>query len=266
MKPRLIQLEPYDAAKFFPIKSSSPQKPMFTDVSLYSTTPVEQSIWTAKTIAAGLGRVPNWIVDANACIGGNTWSFAQLAMTTAIELEPVHVRALQHNLDLIAKSDIRPAMHKIDILEGNCVPVLRELMNPRSKPPEFYASIESSEPSDNKTKIPDVVFVDPPWGGIDYKKEKNIILSYRYERDHIQLHSLLAELKPVEMLVAKLPYNYNFETLTSLRRYSKIVHAVDPRDQPLYSLVLLSDNQIGPIDTRPEFERLGYKKMRIKNV
>lgn len=277
MKPKLIQLEPYDAAKFFPIKSSLSEKPMFTDISLYSTTPVDQSLWTAETISSALGRTPNWIVDANACIGGNTWSFAQLAHTTAIELEPIHVRSLQHNLNLIAKSELDPPMHKIDIIEGNCVPVLRELMNPRAKPPEFYASIDSDikanllksdlqKPASqqNVASKPDVIFVDPPWGGIDYKKEKNIVLSYRYERDYILLHDLLTELD-AELLVAKLPHNYNFDTLAKIRKYHKIVHAVDPRNNPLYSIVFMSNNNIGPIDTRPEFERLGYKKMKILN-
>lgn len=273
MKPNLIKLDKNDSIKFFPAVLQGSETYHFTDVSLYSTTPVDQSLWTANAIVQVLGKKPSWIIDANACIGGNTWSFAQFSEVTAIELEPIHVRALQHNMDIITKSKIKPPLQHIDIIEGNCVDVLRELFDPRAKPPEFYASIETPAAIH---KFPDVVFVDPPWGGIDYKKEKNIILSYRHGRDQIPLHQLLVELinkerkyiakhpRPSVLYVAKLPYNYDFSTL-KICNNTQVINATDILDIPLYSLVFMSDGNLGPID-KPQFPRLGYKKMRITKI
>jgi len=112
--------------------------------ALYSTT----DQLTADKITKDLLRyIPKSakVADATACIGGNTYSFAQHFSTVhAYELDPVRAAYLAHNIRVLN-------IQNVTVIGGD---VLRRMNQPY-----------------------DLVFIDPPWGGPEYKQSASIQLT-----------------------------------------------------------------------------------------
>jgi len=112
--------------------------------ALYSTT----DQLTADKITKDLLRyIPKSakVADATACIGGNTYSFAQHFSTVhAYELDPVRAAYLAHNIRVLN-------IQNVTVIGGD---VLRRMNQPY-----------------------DLVFIDPPWGGPEYKQSESIQLT-----------------------------------------------------------------------------------------
>jgi len=67
----------------------------------------------------------------------------------------------------------------------------------------------------------DVVFLDPPWGGLGYKTKRNIPLSLgKYPLVKV-IDMLQGKCKAV---VCKVPFNYDFFSLFKYGRFSKKIH------------------------------------------
>jgi RNA cap guanine-N2 methyltransferase len=80
------------------------------------------------------------IVDATACIGGNTYSFAKVFNNVhAIEIDPTRFQYLKDNLSMLN-------MNNVQCHQGNMM--------------DICTTIHS-----------DLVFIDPPWGGPGYKSQ-----------------------------------------------------------------------------------------------
>lgn len=59
----------------------------------------------------------------------------------------------------------------------------------------------------------DLIFIDPPWGGPNYKYEKELSLSL----DNIKLKNMVLTLKDSnKIIVLKLPFNYNLNEFSTL--------------------------------------------------
>lgn len=115
--------------------------------SLFSTT--DQV--TADKITRDLLRIVprnSHIIDGTACIGGNTYSFAQhFVRVTAVELHPQRAEFLAHNIDVLG------VRNRVTIVQGDICQVLPQL------PPHA------------------LLFVDPPWGGPEYKQMRKVPLA-----------------------------------------------------------------------------------------
>jgi hypothetical protein len=112
--------------------------------ALYSTT----DQLTADKITKDLLRyIPKSakVADATACIGGNTYSFAQHFSTVhAYELDPVRAAYLAHNIRVLN-------IQNVSVIGGD---VLRRMNQPY-----------------------ELVFLDPPWGGSSYKTLDSVRLT-----------------------------------------------------------------------------------------
>ncbi len=53
----------------------------------------------------------------------------------------------------------------------------------------------------------DVYFIDPPWGGPDYKKQSNVELHL----SNYKLEEFILTLPKDKLIVLKLPFNYNID-------------------------------------------------------
>lgn len=85
------------------------------------------------------------VADATACVGGNTYSFAQhFRVVHAYELDPLRASYLAHNMRVLN-------VQNVTVIGGD---VLRRMNQPY-----------------------DLVFVDPPWGGPEYKQSASIQLT-----------------------------------------------------------------------------------------
>lgn len=112
--------------------------------ALYSTT----DQLTADKITKDLLKfVPKGakIADATACVGGNTLSFAQHYRTVhAYELDALRAQHLAHNMNILGITNV-------SVFCGDCVRILNQPY--------------------------DLIFIDPPWGGPEYKQASDIRLS-----------------------------------------------------------------------------------------
>lgn len=119
------------------------------------------------------------ITDGTACVGGNTYSFAKsFVKVNAIEIDPLRHSYLKHNMSILGLSNVVCSSGDIT---------------------EQY-----------KKQYQDVIFLDPPWGGPDYKQQQDIqlYLSQKELADVCIDMSLYCK-----YIALKVPTNFNVDTL-----------------------------------------------------
>lgn len=131
-----------------------------------------------------------YITDATAGVGGNTISFCMtFGFCTAIEIDKTRSEYLKNNLDV----------YELKNYDVKCADCLTEL---------------------KKIKKQDIVFIDPPWGGKNYKSINNM----RIKLSNVSLEDICEDLLYSDryecnpkMIILKLPLNYDIMHL-----YSKV--------------------------------------------
>ena len=70
----------------------------------------------------------------------------------------------------------------------------------------------------------DILYIDPPWGGPDYKEKTNLDLFLGEQRLDLFIKDILKEFWRPSYIVLKLPRNYNFSRLSldSLKNVKKL--------------------------------------------
>lgn len=121
------------------------------------------------------------ITDATAGIGGNTISFAQyFKFVHAIELDKTRAEYLQNNINIYELSNVQ-------VYNQDCLELTKNLNQ-------------------------QVVFIDPPWGGKNYKMQKNlrlIISNISLESYCNQLFDKNITKNIPSIIILKLPRNYD---------------------------------------------------------
>jgi len=124
------------------------------------------------------------ITDATACIGGDTLNFAMnFRHVHSIELKDDNFDVLTNNVNIYGFNNV--TLHHGDSTE---------LFNWNTN----------------------VLYIDPPWGGKDYKKHKNLDLTLSSKRLDVWLEQILSRRNRPQYIVLKLPVNYNFNRLNFL--------------------------------------------------
>lgn len=126
----------------------------------------------------------NTILDATAGLGGNTLSFARYFKNVlSIEFDNNRFNMLNNNVKYYN-------FNNINLFNNDLIELFPKL-----------------------TEEIDVVFVDPPWGGPNYKYDSNlkIELSGKGLDDVTQL---IGNNNKVKLIVYKLPYNFNLSEIT----------------------------------------------------
>lgn len=115
------------------------------------------------------------ITDATACVGGNVISFCDyFAIVNAVECDLVRCEMLQHNLAVLEKGNAI-------CIHASYLMVMQDLQQ-------------------------DVVFIDPPWGGPEYKDLAKVDLFL----DDIPLYDICKRLHGrAEIVVLKVPTNFD---------------------------------------------------------
>ncbi len=121
------------------------------------------------------------ITDATAGVGGNVLSFAtRFKHVNAIELDAIRYGMLITNI---------AAYNYINVTSycDSCINIMNEIYT-------------------------DIIFIDPPWGGKDYKDKKNLRLSLSdISLEDICINSF--NNTKINMICLKLPKNYDLEYL-----------------------------------------------------
>lgn len=118
------------------------------------------------------------ITDATAGVGGNSISFAEhFNKVNCVEINEYRFNCLKDNLKKFN-------LYNTVLYQDNFI--------------NLFFKLES-----------DIIFIDPPWGGPNYKYKTNL----RLKLSNIYLEDLCLMLKNTKMIVLKLPLNYHLDLL-----------------------------------------------------
>ncbi len=149
-----------------------------TSIGKYSFSKNLDSELITQKIIENLENLPNSLIitDATSGNGGNVINFTKhFKFVNAIELNKLNFSILENNIKVYNRKNIK--LHNINYLY-----IYRKLTQ-------------------------DIIFIDPPWGGINYKLKTNISLFL----DDINICNLIDELKKYsKMIVLKVPINFNY--------------------------------------------------------
>jgi hypothetical protein len=124
------------------------------------------------------------ITDLTGNVGGDTILFGlNFGRTDSIEIDNDNFAALKHNVETFRLKNVK--LH-----HGDCTQLF-----------------------DWKT---DVLYMDPPWGGPEYKEKENLDLFLGKQRIDSWLSTILEEDWRPNFVFIKLPSNYNFDRLKDL--------------------------------------------------
>lgn len=158
------------------------------EVALYSVMKSTDADTVTKIMLEHIEKIkPNQtsftIVDGTACVGGNTISFAAgFEHVIAVELNEERAAMLRFNVEIAGFAD-RVAIICDDFLNLD------------------IGSIK-----------PDAVFLDPPWGGPDYKNYTELDL-YLNDQNIVDVIDKLVKTNENCIVGIRLPFNYNFARL-----------------------------------------------------
>lgn len=114
------------------------------------------------------------IIDLTAGCGGNLISFGKyFDIVFGLEIDENRFKILLKNINCYN--------YNIKIKNDNCINYL--------------------------DKNFDIYFIDPPWGGPEYKSNNNLKLYL----SNIELKDILSKILKKKIVVLKLPYNYNYQ-------------------------------------------------------
>lgn len=149
----------------------------YDEESLYSVTDQITANKITRDLIKYVPKTSAAILDATACIGGNTISFAEtFEHVYACEMNQGRAAFLCENLRLLGIANY-------SLYVGDCM--------------DFIKSTK---------RVFDLIFLDPPWGGRSYKTEKSIHL-YLSGRN---LTEVIPEIAPHARYIAiKTPVNFN---------------------------------------------------------
>jgi len=124
------------------------------------------------------------ITDVTACIGGDTIQFG-------LAFQQVHSIELNiENFNILCNNTKVFGLTNVSLYHGDCI----KLFNWNT----------------------DVLYVDPPWGGPDYKAKINLDLTIGTKRIDDWLEEILVRKNRPSYIFLKLPHNYNFKRLNFL--------------------------------------------------
>lgn len=148
-------------------------------------------------------EMPNaTITDATANVGGNTISFAKkFKKVNSIEINPLTFRALKNNIKVYG-------LDNVSLYNDSYVKISNEIKQ-------------------------DVLFMDPPWGGLDYKSQATMMLFL----DNIPIYEILnnIENKP-KMIVLKVPNNFDIELFKQNMTYYQNTIV---KQYPRYKIIMI---------------------------
>ena len=125
-----------------------------------------------------VGYKPNCVItDGTSGIGGNAISFGRRMLVNAVEILPLHVEILKEAVDKLYLDD------RIKCIQGDFTEIMSTLQQ-------------------------DIIFIDPPWGGPNYKNQDLLEIKL----GNLTMDEIVTKgLKVARMFVLKLPNNFDFE-------------------------------------------------------
>lgn len=154
------------------------RKLLLDDEAMYSTTDQVTAEKIATTVAEHIPTTGQ-IIDATACIGGSALAFADIFKSViAIEKDPIKFEYLRHNILLLGLKD------KVKCVQGDCIDECAKHMA-------------------------NGIFIDPPWGGPQYKNKNSLALSL----SGMPLSDVCKMLAcSTQYIILKVPTNFDYQS------------------------------------------------------
>ena len=190
---------------------SNKKKLLNTNIGKYSITKPYQVKWIKSTIIEYFKTIKKNtkymnIIDANAGVGGDTISFSKYFLNVySIEKNDIHYNVLENNINSL---DLK----NVILYHGNFMKVI------------FENKIHNNK---------NVLYMDPPWGGPDYKKQDKVNLGIELDKpNEMLLHNVINKFyKYFDIIILKSPINLNFDK--NLFLYKNITENIDPENKIL---------------------------------
>lgn len=145
---------------------------LLDDEALYSTTDQVTADKITRDILKFISKAAT-ITDATACIGGSTYSFAQnFSNVIAIEYDKTRFEYLQYNMSILPlytnSQQYLPQQHNSNIWTY--------LSDPKYSISTHVECRNGDALIECKKQFQDAIFIDPPWGGPEYKTLSHVEL------------------------------------------------------------------------------------------
>jgi len=200
----------------FPFKEGTEYSSLkTTEEGEYSITRRRDATRIMAFLETALGSLnTRTITDATACNGGDTINFAMaFKAVRSIEIRKENFDVLKNNIE-------QYKLTNVELFHGDCTKILNW-----------------------KT---DVLYIDPPWGGKNYKIHENLDLFLGSVRVDVWIEQLTQQEHRPNFIVLKVPQNFNFNRLFFLSRVYEMKHYKIRG----YFIVILKVNQ-GKIHPNP---------------
>jgi hypothetical protein len=184
-----------------------------TKQAIYSTTPHDHSLYTANIAARFFPDVSKIVAtDATANIGGNARAMiGKYKHVNLVEIEPIHANIAAHNLKLLGMRS-------------------------------GYSVITSNYLSTNLKQ--DLLFLDPPWGGVDYKRDHSKPLTLLTPGgDKIQIATIVSDRRAdTPLIILKVPLGYNSRKFINYEEWphNETHFIMNTPSRASYKLIVLS--------------------------
>ena len=196
--------------KLFPKKNGvNLSKVQLSPNSSYSITPQTDVKYIDKILKKHIPRNNLVIVDATGNVGGDTINFAlnpQVSYVVSVEINKDTFENLKHNVNLYNLTD------KVTLLNNDSSKLLEEC----------------------KLKG-DVLYIDAPWGGKDYKKfaQMNLYLGTQTLSNVIKN---TYKCQTFNYIMIKVPYNYKIKSILDLHKTTNM-HIYKIKTKSRYYLI-----------------------------
>jgi hypothetical protein len=159
---------------FFP---SNNDKVLIDSVGKYSISLPDKTQIITNLISKYMNTNDLIITDAMACVGGDTLTFAKtFKSVNACEIDKTRFEYLKHNMEIFE-------LKNINFINDDYLNIYKKLNQ-------------------------DVIYIDPPWGGPEYKSKNKIKIKIG-ETKLEEICDEIIDKKLCKLLVLKLPYNYD---------------------------------------------------------
>jgi predicted RNA methylase len=207
-EPKLLTYSDELWRKVFPVKKNTEIKNyMLSNIGIYSIIYPNDADKIAKIIKSFVPKKAI-VTDATGNMGGITLALTNyFDKVNSVEIIPLHCKILENNMKVYDVVD-KVKIHCIDYLD-------------------IGDKLEQ-----------DVVFLDPPWGGPEYKSKELMELYL----DNISISDIIKSLlnkNEIKIIAIRVPFNYDFKKILALTEESRVFIFKNPMGGLNFFLVIL---------------------------
>lgn len=201
IRPEIIKLENKDLLNYFNIEDikkahNNKKQLQITDKGIYSISKPYLSQWICNIILNNIDLSKEYIkenitlTDGTAGIGGDLIYFSKyFKKINGIELNKTHFEVLKNNIKEVLN------IKNVDLFHDNYCNIYKKLEN-------------------------DIVYLDPPWGGKNIYKKKDVML-YLGNDKIFNIINILHEIK-IKYIFLKIPHNFNYYLFLHKIKYNEV--------------------------------------------